>query len=632
MKFHLTVLTIFLFNILSACHSQKSIPKIYNNIHLEKDGRMYLELEGTKAYRYDEPTRYSMKKAVGNPAGTDRGIAFDFSDTTFTGYLYYGFIHYDDGLHPLPVYFNKYSSILKGKAHINILDSLGGRFDMIGWEESGTGTIGYRVSDIKGQFIYDGKITFKGIGPFQVVVTVIEGPFINLLGPDRLTISFRTDEPCMAGVLVEGKEYMDKGESTEHVIEIWGLRPDTIYDYSLLGVSQQQGYSFRTAPLPGSRTSFCFAYASDSRSGQGGGERDVYGANAYIMKKIMALTRQQEARFLQFTGDLINGYLTDVDAIQLQYANWKRSVEPFWHYFPVYVGMGNHEALEYHFIYMHNDTPISLKVDRFPFMTESAEAIFNGNFVMPENGPLSEDGASYDPDTGSVDFPSYIENVYHYTYDNVAVIVLNTDYLFASSTSFLRVTGGNLHGYIMDKQLEWLEATLDTFERDENIDHIFVTLHTPAFPNGGHVKDDMWYDGNNGYRPYISGRPLPRGIIERRNDFLELVVNKSSKVVAMLTGDEHNYNRMKITKDMIIHPEQYYGNRFIPGREIYQINNGAAGAPYYAQEETPWSEQVRGFTTQNALLIIHVDGLEVVMKVINPDTLELIDEVVLREK
>jgi hypothetical protein len=592
---------------------------------------MYVEWQGIKAYQTDVPEDYSLAGAMGNPAGTATGISFDFNDPGFTGILYYGLIHYNDGKHPLPVWFREFEVIRGGRAHIDILNTLSGLYDMVGWQESGRGTLGYRVTGLLGNFIYDGKVTFQGKGPFEVANTVVEGPFVNLLGPDRATISFITNIRCSAGVLVDGRVFEDKQADTLHIIDVTGLTPDTEYEYSLQGVAEPLSYSFRTAPAPGSRTAFTFAYASDSRSGQGGGERDIYGTNAYIMKKILALTLQQDARFFQFTGDLINGYLTDVNATQLQYANWKRSVEPYWHYIPVYVGMGNHEAVEYLFTDTVDGRGINIKLDRFPFETESAEAIFNGNFVMPENGPESEDGAFYDPDPRRMDFPSYKENVYYYTYDNVAVIVLNSDYLYASTLPFVRISSGNIHGYIMDKQLEWIEGTLEVLEMDENIDHIFVTQHTPAFPNGGHVKDDMWYNGNNDYRPYIGGKAHPRGIIERRNDFLDLLINKSTKVIAMLTGDEHNYNRLKITSDMVIHPEMYFGSRLEVGREIYQINNGAAGAPYYAQEETPWSEHVAGFTTQNALVIIHVDGMKVSMEVLNPDTLELIDEAVLRE-
>ena len=120
-------------------------------------------------------------------------------------------------------------------------------------------------------------------------------------------------------------------------------------------------------------------------------------------------------------------------------------------------------------------------------------------------------------------------------------------------------------------------------------------------------------------------------IIERRDQLLELMVNKNTKVVAVLTGDEHNYNRLLITDGVNIYPELYFFEKFIPARPLWQINNGAAGAPYYAQEMTPWSEHVQGFTTQNALVLIHVDGKKVYMEVINPDTLEKIDEAVLRE-
>jgi len=57
-----------------------------------------------------------------------------------------------------------------------------------------------------------------------------------------------------------------------------------------------------------------------------------------------------------------------------------------------------------------------------------------------------------------------------------------------------------------------------------------------------------------------------------------------------------------------------------------QINNGAAGAPYYAQEKLPWSANCSGFTTQNALVLITVNGNHVTAVVKNPDTLEEVDK------
>ena len=243
----------------------------------------------------------------------------------------------------------------------------------------------------------------------------------------------------------------------------------------------------------------------------------------------------------------------------------------------------------------------------------------------------SEDGAEYDPNPDRIDFPSYNENVFSYTHDNVAVIVLNSDYLYTPTTHAIKRIGGGLHGYIMDQQLAWLEKSIQEFEQDQNIDHVFVTQHTPCFPNGGHVGDDMWYRGNNDMRPWIGGRAIRNGIIQRRDQILEIIINKSTKVRAVLTGDEHNYNRLKITKETSIYPEVWYLPKLEVGRTIYQINNGAAGAPYYAQEQTPWTPFVSSFTTQNALVFFNVRGKSIWVEVLNPDTLEVVDQFWLTE-
>mgnify|MGYP001825079154 FL=1 len=178
----------------------------------------------------------------------------------------------------------------------------------------------------------------------------------------------------------------------------------------------------------------------------------------------------------------------------------------------------------------------------------------------------------------------------------------------------------------MDNQLDWFRTTMETLENDPNIDHIFVTIHTPFFPNGGHVHDDMWYNGDNSVRPVIAGKRVEKGIIERRDELLDIIVNKSKKTKALLTGDEHNYARTLIGPDTNIYPKKYQPEKITLTREIWQINNGAAGAPYYAQEETPWSEFVEGFSTQNALVIFDVNDKEIRMRVLNPDTLEEVDE------
>ncbi len=622
--------------IASGVLAQDEVPDVYSSIHCKPSGKYYLEKQGKKIrspgklisrFVMGDP-ELTLENMYGNPQGTSAGILLDFKYPGLKGTLVYGFIPYGDSRHPMPVY-RMTSEIKKGKAFIDIAGQLGGIMDFIDWQHTGQGVIGYRVIERGGRILYDGKVAFQGTGPFQAVHTITEGPFINNLTHESAVVSFRTSTPTRSSVIVGEKTFSDSAATMIHEIIIRGMEPGTKHHYTVVSGQNRENYSFRTAPRPGSREPFVFAYASDSRHAAGGGERRIYGSNAYVMKKIMAVAMQNEVAFLQFTGDMINGYLNDPGMIELQYANWKRSIEAFAHYFPVYAGMGNHEVLIRMFI-----KPLKKEywaVDRFPFETESSEAVFAGNFVNPRNGPVSEDGSMADPDPEKTDFPPYSENVYSYTYGNAGMIVLNSNYFYAPTLAEDPVTDGNLHGYIMDNQMEWMKNEVRLMEKRGDIDHIFVTVHTPFFPNGGHSSDDMWYKGNNAYRPYVAGQPLEKGIIERRDELLEFLVNKSKKVVALLTGDEHNYNRLKICNEMERYPEDYPFQRLGLIRTIYQINNGAAGAPYYAQEELPWSDFVSGFTTQNALVLVYVDGPRVSLKVINPDTLELVDEAVLRE-
>ncbi len=622
LKISLLVSVLLITMDLSAQNKKIKIPAVYSNIKYDTNGRMYVDKEGVRVYEDVSRSKYTLNNLMGNPKGTSKGISFNFNIPGFSGTLYYGFIPFDDAKYPLPVYFKSTSTISNGKTNVN-LKKMRGKYDMIGWEKKGYGTLGYRVTDKSGKLMYDGIVSFSASPQgFHVIPTIVEGPFVNLPLPEGITISLTTNEFADVKLTVNNKTYYSK-DKLKHEIKVSGLQPDTRYDYIVTIGKISQQYHFQTAPVRGDQSAFTFAYASDSRQGKGGGERNLYGTNFYIIKKMMALSNFEKARFMQFTGDLIGGYLSDKDQMNLQYANFKRAFEPFAHSLPIYVGMGNHEALSRKF--HDKDKKLRVSVDRFPFATESAEVVFADNFVNPENGPVSEDGASYDPDSKMIDFPPYKETVYYYTYGNVAMIVMNSNYFYAPYMSNIPVTGGGLHAYIMDEQFKWVEKTVKMLENDPHIDHIFITEHTPFFPNGGHVGDDMWYHGNNKPRTWVAGKPLEKGIIERRDQFLDLFVNQSNKVVAILTGDEHNYVRTEIGPDTNIYPEKYQHQKIKLKRTIYQINNGAAGAPYYAQEKTPWSDKTSGFTTQNALVLFRVNGKKIDVDVINPDTLEKFD-------
>jgi hypothetical protein len=602
-----------------------SIPRVYSNVMATPEGALVFQAQGQPALNQAvRPPAWTLAQVRGNPRGTAKGIALDFGRPDFNGTLIFGLIPYHDTRYPQPVYRTS-TPIKEGKAEIDIKASLSERYDMVGWAKAGTGVIGYRVIAPNGTMVYDGRVRFKGTGPFNIDVTMVEGPFVANVTPRQAVIWFQLDRLAPCAIVVADRTVPCREGEARQEITVGQLRPGTDYRYHVRYGDHEETYGFRTAPAAGTRQPFVFAYASDSRGGQGGGDRNFSGPNAYVLRRLMAVTQVRRAAFMQFTGDLVGGYVQSPDALAFELANWKRAIEPQAHWFPVYTTMGNHDSVLREFM---GEGGRSVRIDRFPFETESSEAVFARELVNPENGPASEDGSALDPDPGAIDFPSYRRNVYWYQYDNVAMVVLNSNYWYAPSLQQTPQSGGNLHGYLMDNQMAWLALTLAALERNATVDHVFITTHTPMFPNGGHVGDAMWYNGSNTPRPVVAGTPAAKGIIERRDDLLTLI-QRHPKVLAVLTGDEHNYNRMRLDAAVPIYPEGWDKPRVRLRRPFFQINNGAAGAPYYAQDQTPWSAFVRGFSTQHAICLFYVEGPRVRLDTVNPETLEVLDRVVI---
>ncbi|MBU0488224.1 MAG: metallophosphoesterase [Bacteroidetes bacterium] len=606
------------------------IPAVTQGLSYSDDGILQLTDAKGAVYplREKKPYGVNWRMMVDSMKGTSQGFSFDLKNTDIQGNVYFGF--YIPGLKiPQFAFWKTPATIMNGMVDIDI-KSLDGIYDVPGWKEKGYARVGYRIVDAKGNFIYDGKILLKGKGPFTIAPSVIEGPFVNCLTDSSAIVSFETSRPCKPAILVHNEEfernYSSSGNAVHHEILLKGLVAEKSYIYDIMIDGLPERYSFRTAPASGSSVPFTFAYASDSRTGQGGGERDIHGTNAYMMKQIAALANKQKVAFLQFTGDMIAGYSDDVVETDLQYRNWKRAIEPYVSGFPVYVGIGNHETVTYTF---ENGSEYGIQIPKFPYDRQGTEKIFSDQFVNFMNGPDSEDNSVLDPDPGKMNFPAYRENVYFYTYGNVAMVVLNSNYWYSPSLLDFPDVSGNLHGYVMDNQLAWFAEVLDKLEGNQNIDHIFVTLHTPVLPNGGHSKDDMWYEGDNSPRPYIAGKLANKGIIQRRDEFLSLC-DSHAKVLAVLAGDEHNYSRMKIGPGTKIYPDSYQNKQIKLTRNFWQIVNGAAGAPYYAQEKLPWTESVECFSVSNVLVLFDIKGKSVSARVLSPVTFEELETVVLK--
>lgn len=412
------------------------------------------------------------------------------------------------------------------------------------------------------------------------------GPVVDLVEATGAVVSFETDVPTRARVVVRGPEdevrrFDSAQTSGRHEIGLSGLSPDRAYRYLVLvrdgrgETTEATEGAFRTAGTDPDRP-FRFAVMSDSRAGVGSPEQSYRGSNRAALRDLSQWIWLRDNAFVVFAGDLINGYTTEPGAYRHELGGFIESVQPFASRVPFYEGIGNHELLmEAYASGFHNDL-------RGPINTES---IFAEMFVNPTNAPAAKEGE-----------PTYQESVYSFDRGPVHVAMLNTNYFFRSHIErddHPRHGSGVREGYLTDAQLEWLDRDLAQ-ARERGARHLFVFTHEPAFPAAGHVDDAMYWNGE-----------IPQ-VLERRDAFWKVLVQH--QVLAAFFGDEHAYTRSLI--DDSVNPEFT-----LP---IHHVVSGGAGAPYYALDETvPWRQAIQVFQPQIHYCEVQVDGDRVRLQVIN---------------
>jgi hypothetical protein len=393
-------------------------------------------------------------------------------------------------------------------------------------------------------------------------VTVIEGPNLALIGDASATVWWLTDVPSLGIVEVDGRKIPSPGSGVRHIVTIDGLSAGKSYDYHIEAavkdandIFASRQYTFKTAPQ---QAEFSFVFTCDGRTGAlGGGETALEGINGESARALSIQMLRHDPHFLFFTGDLISGYTSSVDDFRAQLRSWKRIYGPLWRWVPIYTGMGNHESLL-------NELSTSERFDKSG--AESAESIFASEFVHPVNGPEPERPG----------LPPYKGSVYSFDYAGCHFVQLNSDYWYSSNPQEL---GGNYFGRLLPGQLEWFEKDLAAARRN-NATHIFVFVHEPAFPNGGHVSDSLW-----------GGGVQPEGV-EARDRFWTAV--SEAKAVAVFNGHEHNYSRMRVDTNTPVHRDGSPNPKF--KNPVWQITQGAAGAPFSPQDLTvPWVGHVDKF-------------------------------------
>jgi hypothetical protein len=443
-------------------------------------------------------------------------------------------------------------------------------------------------------------------GSYRRIPCIVLGPNVDRVTPDSAIISWETDlaVSCNLGHRVPGGPMTTEirlGDIPQgpgpHRWE-WDLHElpaasDITYFVQMEDPengsplpSSSPERSFRTAPATGSSRPFHFAVMSDSRAAGGGDPlTNVENVNWRALQRLMPEAYRQGAEFILFAGDLVSGYTSSRADFVRQLHSWRQVTDPVAALVPIYEGMGNHESL--------GPAGESGRLTRSYTGANAPEVVFSEQFVNPTNGPPPEAPGA----------PPYGETVYSFDWGNAHFTSLNANYWWKSGAS---EEPGNPLGHLMEGQMQWLEQDLAS-ARERGQEHLFVYFHTPVFPNGGHIRDSMWYGGAS------------PDVIAMRDRFLSIC--SSQEVLAVFAGHEHNYSRMLIDHslvDAVQHP-------------IWQIVSGGAGAPYYGQEQTPWTDRVEAFSVQSHFVLVDVDGDAVTLKAISIDG-QVIDSCPLTER
>ncbi len=479
--------------------------------------------------------------------------------------------------------------------------------------------------------VYETRVTFaRTPHGFAVLPGLVAGPLvagINSDRPDRAILCFATDRPVAPRVVLNTGAAFGGPVATRHRVEIVGLHPLSDYQYQVcLGAFKSPWYALRTPPARGLDV-VRFGVVGDFRADFGGGDRDLAGSNRAALDALAAQALAQDCDFLVAAGDLGAGFTVARDDLLGQWQAWQQGVAGFWSTRPVFPLMGNSDLL----LRVFRDGDRRAALDRWPYATESSEALFAATFPAPGNGPAPADPRR----------PPYAGTVYSFHYGPALFIALNNNYWYSSDPARY---GGSPAGYLMPDQLAWLEAQLQRAETDPAVRQVFVFAHHPVFPCGAHRGDGMWYDGDNAVRAatWRNGRldPEPAGVLEARDRLLRAVAGHA-KVTAVFTAHEHAYYRLRIDRHVPI------GNLAIddangdgriawpaeraaplPGlaRPTWYLTAGGGGGPYYAEQPTPWADYWRGqpdptagftYSPQESLAVVAADGHRAELKVYN---------------
>lgn len=360
---------------------------------------------------------------------------------------------------------------------------------------------------------YDVPVSFmkNKYDDFEKIPSIIDGPYICRTGsgtPTEITIKFETDAVSRPMILLEdGRGFCSGVNKKSHAVKVIGLKADTEYIYKIdLGLIVGKKYKFRTAPEKG-KGPVKFAFTGISADN---------GLYMNYLRQISALVFSEDCRFMIFGGRLSGGHTAYREDLLNGFYCFNQTVARFWHERPVY-SLGGGEALLN--VYGEAGKPkAQFDFDKWPYETDSSEAVFAEMYPNFENAPSQSD-----PNR-----PSYKGNVFSFYYGHLKFICVNNNYWYSSDPQKF---GGCPEGYIMDDQLKWILSELKNAEDDPTVKYVFITAHFPLLPDKGETRNDV-----KAYT-FSKGRLIPsgKGLHEVQQE-LKKAFKESSKLAAVLTS------------------------------------------------------------------------------------------------
>jgi hypothetical protein len=279
---------------------------------------------------------------------------------------------------------------------------------------------------------------FIGSG-FAPALEVVRGPYLQTATPTSIIIRWRTDEPTESlihyGLVPTNLHSIagDLGLTTEHIVEIAGLNPDTRYYYSVGDLDEEliwgPEYHFFTHPVPGTvKPTRIWAIGDcgtfNTGAGNSAGVRDAYYAFAGTRRTNVWLP----------LGD--NAYYSGTDA-EYQ-ANFFNVYADLMRKTVLWSTIGNHETY----------SPV-----------EGAQLPYFNMFSFPRYG-----------EAGGV--ASGTEKYYSFDYADIHFVCLDSELSDRSPDGAM---------------LTWLKADLEA----NTSDWLIAYWHSPPYSKGSHDSDNL---------------------------------------------------------------------------------------------------------------------------------------------